>query len=354
MDRLSPLDASFLYLEGPRTPMHISSLAIYEGPPPRNADLLNMLEARLPLVPRFRQRLATVPFGAHRPMWVDDEAFDLGAHVQHIAAPEPTEDCLLQLTGRILSQPLCRTRPMWEMWLITGLARDRFAILSKTHHSMWDGVSGIDLHSVLLDSSPDVRREETLPFEPEPEPSGFGMLMHATRDRLDETKRVLTTAREIVADPSKAVRTVSRFARDASGLATSFLRPAPRSPMNAPIGARRRFAVARGSLGEVKDLRYTLGASVNDVILAAVAGAVRQWQLRRGEEPQDVKVMVPVSIRTEHDGPGNRVAMVTIDLPVADRTALMRLSKHRWTTCSGRGGSMRSRPLNRAFPAWRN
>src|SRR5688572_12327624 len=146
MDRLSALDASFLYLERPETPMHISSLAIYEGPPPPDADLRAMLDRRLGHVPRFRQRLATVPFGAHRPMLVDDETFDLDAHLQHIALFEPTEAALLQLVGRILAQPLCLTRPLWEMWLITGLHRDRFAILSKTHHSLWDGISGVDLH----------------------------------------------------------------------------------------------------------------------------------------------------------------------------------------------------------------
>jgi len=346
MDRLSPLDASFLYLESAQTPMHISSLAVYEGPPPPDRDLHTMLERRLPLVPRFRQRLATVPLGLHRPAWIDDETFDLDAHLQHVALFEPSEEALHQLAGRILSQPLCRTRPLWEMWLITGLHRDRFAILSKTHHSLWDGISGIDLHAVLLDDSPEGRPDEAPEeaeerFQPKPEPSGFGMLFGAARDRLREA---VTTARSLgdaARDPAKAVRTVDRFARDATSFASSFLKRAPECELNEPIGSRRRYAVARASLDEVKDLRYTLGVSVNDVILTAVAGGIRHWQLRRGADPQDVKVMVPVSIRNPDDGLGNRVAMVVVDLPVADRTALMRLDRvHTAMETAKRSGSV--------------
>ena len=328
MDRLSALDASFLYLEGPRTPMHISSLAIYEGPPPPDADLRTMLERRLALVPRFRQRLATVPFGSHRPVWIDDEDFDLDAHVEHVALGEPTREALMHLAGRILSQPLCRTRPLWEMWLITGLDKGRFAILSKTHHCLWDGVSGVDLHAVLLDDSPNGRPHEPDDgFEPRPEPSGFGMLLHAARDRLRETLDTTRTVIDAVRDPSATVRSATELVREATTFARSFVRPAPPSTLNARIGSRRRYATGTGSLLETKDLKHTLGATVNDVVLAAVAGAIRQWQIRRGEDPQDVRVMVPVSLRDETKTLGNRVAMVLVDLPVTDRTALMRLDR---------------------------
>ena len=328
MERLSPLDASFLYLEGPRTPMHISSLAIYEGPPPPDDDLRAMLDRRLELVPRFRQRLGTVPFGQHRPAWVDDESFDLDAHLQHVALPVRSEGALMQLTGRILSTPLCRTRPLWEMWLITGLARDRFAILSKTHHCLWDGISGVDLHAVLLDDSPVMRDEPPAePFVPRAEPSGLGMLVGATRDRLREATRTARTAIDAVRDPATAIRNVTRLARDATTFASSLLRAAPDSPLNGTIGSRRRYAIGRSSLLETKDLKHTLGASVNDVVLAAVAGGLRQWQIHRHIEPHDVRVMVPVSVRGDHTDLGNRVAMVVVDLPVTDRTALMRLDR---------------------------
>src|SRR5688572_3402416 len=217
MERLSPLDTSFLYLEGPRTPMHISSLAVYEGPPPADAELRAMLERRLPLVPRFRQRLATVPLAGHRPVWIDDEAFDIETHLQHIALFEPTDDALRALAARILSTPLCRTRPLWEMWLITGLSKDRFAVLSKVHHSLWDGVTGVDLHAVLLDDSPDAPRDgEIEPFEPKPEPNALGLLLGAARDRIRETAENARTITRAVRDPAGTIRTLRNFARDAT------------------------------------------------------------------------------------------------------------------------------------------
>ena len=328
MDRLSALDASFLYLEGPRTPMHISSLAIYEGPPPPDTELRAMLERRMALVPRFRQRLATVPFGSHRPVWIDDEDFDLGAHVEHVALGEPSKEALMQLAARVLSQPLCRTRPLWEMWMITGLHKGRFAILSKTHHCLWDGVSGVDLHAVLLDDSPNGRPEEPDgSFEPRPEPSGFGMLLHATRDRIRETIDATRTIIDAVRDPRATWRSAGDLVGEATSFARSFVRSAPSSTLNGRIGSRRRYATGSGSLLETKDLKHTLGATVNDVVLAAVAGAIRQWQIRRGEVPHDVRVMVPVSMRDETQTLGNRVAMVLVDLPVTDRTALMRLDR---------------------------
>jgi WS/DGAT/MGAT family acyltransferase len=308
--------------------MHISSVAVYEGPPPPDEDLRAMLERRLPLVGRFRQRLGKVPFGSHRPAWVDDEHFDLDSHLFHVGLPVRSEPALLELCGRILSTPLCRTRPLWEMWLITGLPRDRFAVLSKTHHSLWDGISGVDLHAVLLDDSPTPSDEPPAePFAPRAEPSGLGMLNGAIRDRIREavgnTKSVIEAAR----DPSTSMRTVGRFARDAASFTASLMRSAAPSPLNGRIGSQRRYAIGRGSLHEAKDLRHTLGASVNDVVLAAVAGALRQWQIRRGLELHDVRVMVPVSVRGDHTDLGNRVAMVIVDLPVTDRTALMRLDR---------------------------
>jgi diacylglycerol O-acyltransferase len=328
MERLSPLDASFLYLEGSRTPMHISSLAIYEGPPPPHADLCAMLERRLPLVPRFRQRLGMVPFGSHRPAWIDDEGFDLDAHLQHVALAGPSEEDLLQLVGRILSQPLCRTRPLWEMWLITGLKRNGFAVLSKTHHCLWDGISGVDLHAVLLDDSPEMRDEpQAEPFVPRAEPSGFGMLSRAIRDRIRDATDTVRGVIDATRDPAATLRNATQLARDATSFAGSLLRSSPASPLNGTIGSLRRFAIGHGSLHEAKDLKHTLGASVNDVVLASVAGAIRQWQIHRHIELHDVRVMVPVSVRGDHTDLGNRVAMVVVDLPVTDRTALMRLDR---------------------------
>jgi WS/DGAT/MGAT family acyltransferase len=329
MDRLSPLDASFLYLDTPTTPMTISSLAVYEGPPPAAKELRDMLASKLHLVPRFRQRLAAVPFGWHRPMWVDDTTFDIDEHLQHVEVSEGTETHMLDLAAHLLSQPLCRSRPLWEMCLITGLENDRFAILSKTHHSLWDGVSGVDLHAVLLDDSPTPAADGPAPgFRPTPEPTPIGMLVGAARDRVRETRQLVSSMRNALRDPLKTLSEATRIAKDATSFATSLVRPAPATALNGPNSSRRKFAIAHGSLNDVKDLRMTLGASVNDVILAAVGGAMRQWQLHRAEDPQDMRVMVPVSLRSEHDAMGgNRVAMVVVDLPVAERTSLMRLDR---------------------------
>jgi WS/DGAT/MGAT family acyltransferase len=331
MDRLSPLDASFLYLDTPTTPMTISSLAVYEGPAPAPKELRDMLACKLELVPRFRQRLVSVPFASHRPMWVDDEDFDLDEHLQHVELREHTEDHLLGLAGHLLAQPLCRSRPLWEMCLITGLEHGRFAILSKTHHALWDGVSGVDLHAVLLDDSPRPAPDGPAPaFEPEATPTSLGMLLRAARDRIRETQATVSSIGGAVRDPGKAIASTTRLARDATRFATSLLQRAPASALNGPTSSRRSYATAKGSLHEVKDLRVTVGASVNDVILAAVAGAIRQWQLHRAEEPRDLRVMVPVSLRKDDDElGGNRVAMVVVELPVEERTPLMRLDRAR-------------------------
>jgi WS/DGAT/MGAT family acyltransferase len=238
---------------------------------------------------------------------------------------------MLDLAGHLLSQPLCRSRPLWEMCLITGLEHDRFAILSKTHHALWDGVSGVDLHAVLLDDSPTSPQDGPAPsFEPAPEPGGLQMLLRAARDRMREAQGTVETAREVLRDPADAISKAARIARDATSFGLSIVRPAPPSDLNGTLSSRRRYAVANGSLNEVKDLRVTLGASVNDVILAAVGGAIRQWQLHRAQEPRDLRVMVPVSLRSKDEQlGGNRVAMVVVDLPVEERTPLMRLDRAR-------------------------
>ena len=191
MDRLSALDTSFLHLEGPTTPMHISSLAIYEGPAPRDRDLRDMLEARLHLVPRFRQRIATVPFNQHRPVWIDDPNFDLDAHLHHVALPAPgNEQQLKDVVCQLLATPIDRCRPLWEMWLIDDLFGKRFAILSKVHHALWDGVTGADLHAVLLDASPEPSHEIPEMWMPRPEP----------------TKAILTNRDVIAVDQDWAAR----------------------------------------------------------------------------------------------------------------------------------------------------
>ena len=334
MERLSPLDASFLYLEGPRTPMHISSLAVYEGPPPPDDELHAMLERRLPLVPRFRQRLGD---GAVRlpPSGVDRRR---GLRPRRAPAARRAR----RAGPRTRSCSSCGTHPVAAAVPDASAVGDvadhrprarRFAVLSKTHHCLWDGISGVDLHAVLLDDSPDDRADEppAEPFDPE---ARAERLRHARRraPRSDPrshrhgAQRVIDAAR----DPAATLRERtdgSRATRRASRRRCSSRRRA--SPLNGTIGSRRRFAIGRGSLHEAKDLKHTLGASVNDVVLAAVAGAIRQWQIHRAHRaarrPRDGARR---RVRGEPRRPsGNRVAMVVVDLPVTDRTALMRLDR---------------------------
>lgn len=328
-DRLSALDASFLYLDGPTTPMHISSLAIYEGPAPRPAELKRHLAGRLPLVPRFRQRLEHVPFGWHRPVWVPDPEFDLDAHLHHAALPAPGGDVeLTALAGSILSQPLCRMRPLWEMWLIDGLSHGRFAILSKTHHALWDGVSGVDLHSVLLDTGPDAAPLQDLdPMPVEPPPTRAQLMSKAVRDHVSEGFGLVRSVLRAARRPRDTMRSAAELAAGSVALAGSILRPAPASSLNAPIGSDRRYALARASLHDVKKLRSEFGASVNDVVLASVAGGLHRWLLSRGMMPRDMKVMVPVSVRDHRDRGtlGNRVVMLVVPLPVGQDDPVLRL-----------------------------
>ena len=328
-ERLSALDASFLYLDGPRTPMHISSLAIYQGPAPAVDELVRHLESRLPLVPRFRQRLESVPFNGHRPVWIADQDFDLESHLSRTALPSPgTEAQLREISGRILSQPLCRTRPLWEMWLIDGLEHNRFAILSKTHHALWDGVSGVDLHSVLLDADADPGPLPAPTDEPvEPPPSRAQIFTRGIRDRIGDALGLARDAVHAARDPIGTMKSAAELAAGSASLAASLLRPAPASSLNAPLGSRRRYALGRAWLDDVKALKDEFGTTVNDAVLAGVAGGLRRWHMHRGMVPRDMKVMVPVNIRDprERGTLGNRVAMLVVPLPVSQPNALLRL-----------------------------
>ncbi len=346
IDRLSALDASFLYLEGPRTPMHISSLAIYEGPAPEDKELIEMLDQRMHLVPRFRQRLAAVPFNAHRPAWVPDPSFAIDRHVHRMRAPgDGTDDDLMHVVGFLLSQPLKRSQPLWEMILIEGLTDDRFAILSKTHHSLWDGISGADLHSVLLDATPEPREEPYVEHARPRAPSTLEMMASAARDRVTESVGAARGILGALTKPRDTIRQAADLAGGALGLAASLVRQAPMMEINSRIGTGRRFQVARSSLDEVKTLKTTVGASVNDAILAAVSGGLRRWQINRGVDPHDVKVMVPVSVRSaeESDSYGNRVAMLVVNMPVSVRDPIVRLRRiHEVMVAAKESGQVRA------------
>jgi WS/DGAT/MGAT family acyltransferase len=333
--RLSALDASFLYMESPTTAMHVGSVARFTPPSvdtPFDYDAFCALVARrISLVPRYRQKIRWVPGHVANPVWVDDEDFDITYHVRRSALPKPGDaDQLRQLVGRLQARPLDRARPLWEIYLVEGLADGRFAIITKTHHAMVDGISAVDIGTVLLDAT---RTPEETPADhwvPTPEPSRAGLLLGAVADTLRRPTVAIDTARAGFGDARvTAGRAISALGGIASVARTS-LRSAPDSPLNATIGEQRRFGMASTSLDDYKRIRKTHGGTINDVVLATVSGALRAWLLTRGESvvpSTTVRAMVPVSVRTEsQDGSlGNRVSSYFVDLPVGEPSPVVRL-----------------------------
>jgi diacylglycerol O-acyltransferase len=329
-DRLTGLDSSFLHLEQGVSHMHVAGAMVFEGPAPDYDDLVAQIITRLHLVPRYRQRLAFVPFGQGRPVWVDDPHFNPAFHVRHTALPAPGGDAQLRrLCGRIFSQALDRSRPLWELWLVEGLAEDRFAVLSKTHHALVDGVSGVDIATVLFDASAD-----PLPAAPPPEwiprplPSDAQLLADALLERATVPAEVARGVRATLRGPRHVAQRLGRAAVGVGALAR-VAQAAPPSPLNVRIGPHRRFTWVDADLGDFKAVKNALGGTVNDVVLAAVAGALGRY-LKRHSELEDglvLRAMVPVSIRAdvERGALGNRVAAMWSPLPVAISDPVERL-----------------------------
>lgn len=320
--RLSALDHSFLQLEGQVTHMHVGACAIFDGPAPAYTDLVATVETRLHLVPRYRQRLATVPLGQGRPLWVDDPQFRLPFHVRHTALPRPgSETQLRRLAGRIFSQALDRGRPLWELWLIEGLGDGRFALLSKTHHALIDGVSGVDIASVIFDSEPDptpVRAPR--PWAPRPLPAAAQLLADALMERATQPAEAMTTIGALARGPRSLLTRAGSAVAGLGALTWAGLDPAPRSPFNVPIGPHRRFTWLEASLDELKDVKRAQQATLNDVILAVVAGGLGRYMERHefATEELVLKALVPVSVRdpADHGVLGNRIAAMWAPLPV--------------------------------------
>jgi diacylglycerol O-acyltransferase / wax synthase len=318
-DRLSGLDTSFLELERGPAHMHVASTLVFEGPAPDYEELKQHVYARLHLVPRFRQRLRFVPFA--RPKWVDDPRFNLEYHLRHTALPPPgSEEQLRTLAARIFSQRLDRSKPLWEMWLVDGLEGERFAIVAKSHHCLVDGVAGIDLTTVLFDAEREPRQPpEPEPWLPAPEPADAELLAEAFVERVTSPARALRDLGRLMAAPRKLVGSVIDGLEATGTLARAGL-AAPSSPFNVDIGPYRRFAWVRAELDELKWVKDEIGSTVNDVILAAVAGALGRYLRATGQSTHDLelKAMVPISIRTadERGALGNRVSSFMAPLPV--------------------------------------
>jgi diacylglycerol O-acyltransferase / wax synthase len=331
MDRLSSLDASFLTQEGSSSHMHVGAVLIFEGPPPGYTDLLEHVRSQLHLVPRFRQKLAFPPLQMGRPFWVDDPSFNLEYHVRHSALPQPgSEDQLRRLTGRLFSQQLDRSKPLWELWLVQGLKRNRFALLTKTHHALVDGVSGVDIATVLFDVTPVPEPvEPEHEWIPESEPSQADLVARGVEDLATTPLRLARRLESAIEHPRPAIEQATEAVEALSEVGWALANPAPDVPLNVPIGSHRRYSWVRGDLGELKRIKNTLGGTVNDVVLAIVTGALRRWLHSRGirTEGLELRALVPVSIRAEdeHGELGNRIAAVRGPLPVYIADPLQRL-----------------------------
>jgi diacylglycerol O-acyltransferase / wax synthase len=322
MDRLSSVDVSFLTNESASSHMHVGGILIFEGPPPSYEDLLEHIRGRLHLVPRFRQKLAHPPVQTGRPFWVDDPNFNLEYHVRHSALPAPgSEEQLRKMSARVFSQQLDRTKPLWELWLVQGLTRKRFALITKTHHALVDGVSGVDIATVLFDTKPVPEpAEPDHDWVPDTEPSSATLATKGLEGLLATPLRLARRLEHAIQHPQAAVRQLAEAAEGVGEIGWAFANPAPTVPLNADIGSHRRFTWVRSDLGQMKRIKNELGGTVNDVVLAVVAGAIRDWLHGRGirTEGLELRAQVPVSIRAEGERGqlGNRLAVMRAPLPV--------------------------------------
>jgi len=341
-ERMSPSDRPFLVFEGSDTHMHVGGVTIFDGAGLTNEhdgiDIERVrayIWSRLHFIPRYRQRLAFVPIEGY-PVWVDDEAINLHYHVRHAGLPRPGDDRQLKrMAARILSQKLDRSRPLWEAWIVEGLADGRFALILKTHHCVVDGVSGVDLMSVLLRPFADADFEPAPAWNPRPAPNPMDLLREHWQWRLRAPLQLTQDlARSLRALPADAEELQRRFRENLSAtldFVTAGLRRPADTPLNRPIGPHRRFDWLRLALDEVKTVKNRLGGTVNDVVLATVSGAMRKAFLRRGCDVAglDYKAVVPVNIRSPEDqgALGNRVAAWMLALPVGEADPLLRYGR---------------------------
>ena len=273
-DRLSAVDASFLHQEREASHMHVGAVVILEGPPPARQEFTDHIESRLHLVPRYRQKLSFPPLEMGRPFWVDDPRFNIDYHVRHTALPAPgSEDQLRGLAGRVFSQRLDRSKPLWEIWLVQGLEGNRFALVSKTHHALVDGVSGVDIATVLFDLSPVPESGPAPePWNPEREPSQADLAAEGVRGLLRTPARLAEEAVGVARRPGATIARAREAAEGIGEVVWNGMNPAPDVPLNVPIGPHRRVFWAQTDLADLKAVKNGLGGTVNDAFLTVVAG----------------------------------------------------------------------------------
>ncbi len=333
MEWMSAIDSSFLHVENDVTPMHIGGVSLFEGPPPPFTDLKAMVASKLGLVPRYRQKVRFMPLGAGTPAWVDDPHFSLDYHLRHTAIPAPgREEQLRNMAARVFSQALDRNKPLWELWSVEGLADGRWALLSKVHHCMVDGVAATDLMSVMFSDTSDGARAGGSEFRPAPEPSSVELLARTIAHKVGPAGQLQSLRRALQA-PRETLETLVEAAR-AAAAATPRLRPVGASSLTGAIGPHRRWAWADVRLTDVKTVRAALGGTVNDVVLTIITNGFRELLSSRGEAPareDAVRTMVPVSVRRrgERGVYNNRVSAVFASLPVGLDDPLERLERIR-------------------------
>jgi diacylglycerol O-acyltransferase len=334
-DRLTALDTTFLHLEdGSTSHMHLGGVMLFEGDPPAYDDLIAAIERRLHLVPRYRQRLVFPPFRLAEPEWADDPHFNLEFHVRHTALPRPGgERQLRALAGRVFSQRMDRDRPLWEMWLVERVEGNRFAVISKTHHALVDGISGVDIATVLFDPEPvaaDAGRPPR-PWIPRPLPPPAEAFASSLAHSVLAPAAAVRSALDRASRPAELLDAAMTAAGGMRAMLSTVLHPAPPTPYNVPIGPHRRFTWVDSQLDEVKGVKKALGGTVNDVVLAAVSGALRRHLRRRGVDVDDLALiaMVPVSVRSdiERGALGNKVSSMFAPLPVNIADPVERLHK---------------------------
>ncbi len=362
-DRLTPLDVSFLYLEEPSTAMHVGSVMLFR-PAASGLDLAALTEhiqARVAPVPRYRQRVRTVPGRLANPVWVDDENFDIGAHIRRVQLPAPGSAAQLEdLVARVQARPLHRDRPLWEVVVVEGLDGGEFALITKVHQAMVDGVHAVDLGQVILDEDAHHREPPQYLWKPGPEPTTLELVAEAVAESVGRPTRVLETLTAGLGD-IRATATKAAGALGGLGLAArTATRPVPRSPLNQEVGETRRFRMVVTDLEDYRTIRTTLAAratpgasrrrvqvSVNDVVLGVVAGALRSWLLGRGvpvPPSASVRALVPMSVKVAPDARagavGSRVSSLLIDLPTGEGNPLIRIAQVSYQTMAHREAGM--------------
>jgi diacylglycerol O-acyltransferase / wax synthase len=344
-ERLSSLDASFLYLERPAMHMHVAGLSVFaprKDGPLVYEDVERVAQARIHLAPRLRQRVLRLPAGLARPLWVDDDRFDLDFHLRRAAIPRPGGRLQLErAVGRVLSRPLDRDKPLWELYVFEGLEDDRTAVLLKMHHALADGISGMLIASALFDLSPDagLGAPPNAPWAPEPPPGAVDLAMDAVQDLVLHPMEALVRVAEAPAHAAAVVGQTLGGLRSIAGMGTP-----PQGPFDVRVGPNRRFATAEVPFELVHDVKRSLGGTINDVVLTAVGGGLHDLLHARGDATKGrvLRVMVPVSVRSraQQGDVGNRVAPAFVDIPIGKMTPRSRLKRVRRATEALKGSAM--------------